>query len=290
MGTGPTTTENAVGRFLQARRAMLTPEQAGVADYGRRRVPGLRREEVAHLAGVSATYYSRLEQGRDRHPSPEILGAIGRALQLDVDALRHLHELALPAPVIPDPPAGARDAAREKARAGEADPALQRLLERHVDTPAYVLGRHADVLAANALASALHVSFRPGRNFAADAFLDAEARAGFHPDDLRATMAHAVALLHGSEGPGADDARLGALIAELQAGSAEFRKLWDRHDVRRKTAGVKRFVHPVVGPIRLDYNAFVVSGADDQTLVVCHAAPGSEDARRLSRLRSLAMG
>lgn len=278
MATGSDPQENSVGRFLQARRALLSPEEAGVRDFGRRRVPGLRREEVAHLAGVSATYYSRLEQGRDRHPSPDILGAIARALQLDDDARRHLHGLA-----------GTQDPAGDDGSnaTGDADPALQRLLDRHVDTPAYLLGRHADVLAANDLARALHVSFAPGRNFAADAFLDEEARAGFHPDDLKTTMAHAVALLHGSEGPGADDARLAELITELSTGSAEFRALWARHDVRRKTAGVKRFVHPVVGEIRLDYNAFEVSGADAQTLVVCHAAPGSENERQLQRLAGL---
>jgi len=156
---------------------------------------------------------------------------------------------------------------------------------RSRDRPAL---RHADVLAANALARALHVSFRPGRNFAADAFLDEDARAGFHPDDLRTTMTHAVALLHGSEGPGADTTRLAELVSELEAGSAEFRELWARHDVRRKTAGVKRFIHPVLGEIRLDYNAFVVSGAPDQTLVVCHATPATEDERKLVRLAAIA--
>jgi transcriptional regulator with XRE-family HTH domain len=272
------TQQNAIGRFLQARRAQLSPEEAGVPDFGRRRVPGLRREEVAHLAGVSATYYSRLEQGRDRHPSPAILEAIGRALRLDPDAQRHLMELAVE-------PAETGSTTRE-ASDQVIDAALEGLLRRHIDAPAYVLGRHADVLAANALARALHVSFRPGRNFVSDAFLDADARAGFHPEDLEATMAHGVALLHASEGPSADHERLAELISELEV-SPEFRRLWPRHEIRRKTAGAKRFVHPVVGPIRLGYNAFAISGFEGQTLVVCHAKPGSEDERQLVRLGAL---
>jgi transcriptional regulator with XRE-family HTH domain len=267
------TADSRLGAFLQARRAQVTPEQAGVPDWGRRRVTGLRREEVALLAGVSAPYYARLEQGRDRRPSPEVLDAIAGALRLDPTSQQHLHELAAVAPG--SPTESTREVVRDE---------LVRLLDRHVDTPAYVLGRHGDVLAANALAQALHVSFRPGRNFIADVFLDDAARAGFHAEDLESTMVHAVALLHASEGPNADEQRLRVLVDELNAGSEEFRRLWPRHDVRRMTSGAKRFAHPVLGDIHLAYDAFTVRGAEDQMLVVCHAAPGSADELGLARL------
>jgi hypothetical protein len=269
--------DNALGDFLQARRAQVDPQDVGLPEFGRRRVRGLRREEVSLLAGVSATYYARLEQGRDHHPSAEVVEAIAAALRLDSGATRYLHELAATAPTAVVPPA-------ERVR-----PQLQQLLDRHVDTPAYVLGRHLDVLAANRLANALHVSFHAGRNFVRDVFLDEQARAGYQTDDLVATMAHGAALLRASAGPGADEPRLQALVDELTTRSDTFRELWERHEVADKLSGTKRFQHPVLGPVQLDYESFGVRGAEGQLLVVCHAAPDSEAADWLAALAGVAL-
>lgn len=158
--------ENALGEFLRARRELLDPEQVGVPDFGRRRVPGLRREELAMLAGVSAPYYARLEQGRDRHPSPQILEALARALGLDEQATAHMQRLV---PTAPKP--------RRRSRQSEqVAPGLQHLLQRWTTEPVVVIGRYRDVLAANRLAQTLNPGFVPGRNLLHHTFLDPEGR------------------------------------------------------------------------------------------------------------------
>ena len=256
--------DNPLGEFLRARREQLTHEAVGVPDFGRRRVPGLRREEIAHLAGVSATYYARLEQGRDRRPSVEVLDAIARALQLDDDATRHLHRLATPAPVSPRPAAGAR----------QIRPELERLLARHVNTPALVLSHALDVLASNGLARALHFSYTPGRNIVRDVFLDEGARGLFRPGDVDAILRDGVALLRAAAVVDVEDGRLAEVVGELSIKSETFRRFWTRHDVREKSAGVKHFVHPLVGELTLDYESFAINGAEHQMLLVCHPRPG----------------
>jgi transcriptional regulator with XRE-family HTH domain len=260
--------DSSLGAFLRARRARLAPEEVGLADGGRRRVPGLRREEVAMLADLSITYYVRLEQGRDRRPSGDVVEALGRALRLDDASARHLRTLA---GVPPRAPADTSPApVREE---------LRRLLERHVDVPAFVIDPVSEVLAANPLATALHPSYRPGRNLVRDLFLDPEARARYDSDQLPRLQRDAAAGLRAVTGAAAD-----ALVAELTADSPEFATLWAAHDVAEKAPGSQRFHHPEAGVLDLDGEVFEVSGASGQRLVLLHAAPASRSAARLRAL------
>jgi transcriptional regulator with XRE-family HTH domain len=268
--------ENRIGRFLRARRELVRPEDVGIPDHGRRRVPGLRREELAMLAGVSADYYIRLEQGRDQHPSEQVLDALARALRLDDDATAHLHELAHPAP---------RRRRRAPARLERVRPSLQRLMDAWAQSPAVVIGCRMDVLAANPMALALNPAQRVGSNTVRLMFLDAEFQA-LHPNFEKAA-AGTVASLRAQVGPDLDDPLLHELVGELSLKSELFRKLWARHDVHAKTHGTKHMVHPIVGELELDYESFGVNGADGQMLIVYHAPPGSASARALALLSSM---
>jgi transcriptional regulator with XRE-family HTH domain len=263
-GVRPRGDDNALGAFLRARRARLAPADVGFAELGRRRVPGLRREEVATLAEMSVTYYIRLEQGRDRRPSASVVESLGRALRLDDAGVRHLRTLAGLAS------SGARDAP------AEARPELRRLLDLHVSAPAYVMDRLSTVLAANPPAMRLHPSYRPGRNLLRDLFFDAEARAAYAPGELPRLCRDGVAVLRTADG--ADE-----LVAEL-LGSQEFAALWASHEVIEKSAGALRLIHPEAGTLDLDADVFEVSGAPGQRLVVLHAAPGSASETRLHAL------
>jgi transcriptional regulator with XRE-family HTH domain len=238
----------------------------------------LRREELATLAGVSADYYVRLEQGRERHPSEQVIDALARALQLDDDATAHLHELARPAP-------RRRRAARRTERVR---PELLRLMEAWPNTPAMVTGRHLDVLAANSLATALHGGFARGTNLVRSLFLDPAARERY-PDWDEVTK-DTVAALRASVGPDLDDPHLTDLVGELSLKSERFRTLWARHDVREKTHGKKRFVHPQVGELTIHYETFAVAGSAGQVLSVYHAEPGSPTEQALALLSSIAAG
>ena len=261
---------NRLGEFLRARRALVGPDEVGLPAGGHRRVPGLRREELALLAGVSPSYYVRLEQGRDRHPSAEILDAIADVLRLDEATTAHLHELARSAP----------RRRRGQPRPERVRPELKRLLDAHVNAPAFILGRWLDVLAANDLARALHAGFTPGRNLVHDVFLDAATSSFFMElDDARANT---VGSLRAAAGADADDARLTELVGELSIKSREFRSLWARHEIRPKAGGTKRVRHPVVGELTLDYETFIVGDSRAQQLVVYHAAPGSDAQRALT--------
>ena len=271
--------ENRIGRFLRARRELVRPEDVGLPDLGRRRVPGLRREELALLAGVSADYYVRLEQGRDQHPSEQVLDALARALRLDDDATAHLHELARPAP---------RRRRRSPVRHERVRPSLVALLDAWPGTPALVLGRCMDVLASNALAAALHPACATGGNMVRIVFLDPSSR-DVYPD-LEAIAADTVAALRAAVGPDLDDPALTDLVGELSLKSAEFRRLWARHDVRDKTHGTKRILHPQVGELELYYESLAVNGSDGQMLVAYHAEPESRSARALALLSSIVAG
>jgi len=265
--------DNPIGEYLRARRELVRPEDIGLPDLGRRRVPGLRREEVAMLAGVSADYYVRLEQGRDQHPSEQVIEALGRALQLDEDGVAHLRRLATPT-------ARRRRAPRrpERVPAG-----IVELLASLHETPAYVYGRYMDVLAANPLATALLPYYRVGVNLVRASFLDPQIDETHDRD--RATEA-AVASLRALTGPEVDDPRLEELVGELSVRSERFRRLWARHDVKPKRSGRSRIDHPSVGTLDLGYEKLPIADADRLTLVLYHAEPGSKSAQALALLAS----
>jgi transcriptional regulator with XRE-family HTH domain len=268
-------TENRIGEYLRARRELMRPEDAGIAVNRRRRVSGLRRNELALLAGISTEYYTRLEQGRDRHPSAQVLDALARALQLDQEAAAHLHELAAPAP------------RRRRRRVERVPPGLVQLLQAWHTTPAYVHGRRMDVLAANPLARALSPMFEPGGNVLRAVLLDPAVQALF--DGWEERLGAVVAALRAEAGPDVDDPELNELVGELSVRSEAFRRLWSRHDVRAQVGGgVHRLQHPQVGELELHYEKFAVAGAGGQTLVIYHAEPGSRSEQALALLASIA--
>jgi transcriptional regulator with XRE-family HTH domain len=266
-----------LGEFLRSRRARLRPEDVGIPDYGRRRVPGLRREELAQLAGVSADYYVRLEQGRDIQPSEAVLDAIARALRLDDAERQHLHRLVRPRP---------RTARRLPAQ--RVRPGVRRLLDQMERIPAFVLGRRMDVLAWNRMAAALVADFDAlpphRRNMLGHVFLDPSARELYPDWDVVAE--ETVAYLRLATGIDPDDAELAALVGELTLNSDVFARLWTRHDVREKTHGSKRFEHPLAGPLTLEYETLALPDPG-QVLVTYTAEPGSASATALDLLGSL---
>ncbi len=264
--------KNVIGEYLRARRELVRPADVGFPDLGRRRTPGLRREEVAMLAGVSADYYIRLEQGRDQHPSPQVLDALARALQLDDSATAHLHGLAQsPAP-----------RPRRTSRPERAPAAITELIMSWPTTPAYVFGRYLDVLAANPMATALAPWFTVGENLVKGAFLDPRRRE-LRPAWER-SLPGVVAALRANVGPDLDDPRLTALVGELSLRSEEFRQLWARHDARPKGNGTTVMNHPQVGLLELSYTKLPIPDTDRQTLSIYHAAPGSPSERALALL------
>lgn len=266
---------NPLGQFLRARRALVRPEDVGLPAGVRRRVPGLRREEVAVLAGVSTDYYVRLEQGRERNPSAQVTDALARALGLSEESAAHLRGLASPS------------GGRRRADSGpeEVGPVLVRMMEGWHHTPAVVLGRRLTVLAHNALGRALFAGHAHSGDLVRLVFLDPDARQ-FYPDWERAAE-NTVAGLRSAVGTGHDDPRLRETVGELSLRSEEFRRLWARHDIRGKTRETKRFRHPVVGELTLDYECLTVNSAPGQQLVVYQAAPDSPSEQALSLLGSL---
>lgn len=255
--------------FLATRRARLSPADVGLGDVDRRRVPGLRREELAQLAGVSVDYYTRLEQGRSRSASVEVLDALATALQLDDAEREHLHQLGRPRP--------ARRTV--KPRPQRVRPETLDLLERLdlVFSPAFILGRRLDVLAHNRLAGALIAEFRsmpaPQRNQARFVFLEPHARELYA--DWRQVAVDTVGMLRHEAGRHPDDPKLSTLVGELSIHSDEFRTWWSRHDVQRRTTGTKSYHHPVVGDVTVTYQALHPSGDEDQVVIVYTAEPGS---------------
>ncbi|MFC4036550.1 helix-turn-helix transcriptional regulator [Streptomyces polygonati] len=270
-------TGNRLGDFLRSRRERVGPRDVGLPGGARRRVPGLRREEVALLAGISAEYYLRLEQGRDKHPSEQVLDSIARALLLEPDTAAYLHQLARP------PRAAAR---RDPARPEHVDEGVSALIGNWTTTPALVHGRLMTTLAANPMAVALSPYFAPGVNTLRAAFLEPEMRV-FHRD-WEAMTAKAVAYVRSLVGAAADDPELIEPIGELSVRSERFRTLWARQDVHRKTSGRTALRHPRVGPLDLRYEKLALPGSPGQMLITYHADPGSESYERLQLLARLA--
>jgi transcriptional regulator with XRE-family HTH domain len=271
-----------LGEHLRARRELTSPADAGLRVTGVRRTPGLRREEVATLAGISADYYLRLEQGRDRNPSPQVLLALARVFGLDTAATDYLLSLS--------GAQGTAGTASRRARPGgpprEFVPTGIRQLLDVLDLPAFVENRLFDVLAVNRLATAMSPAIRPGENRMRSAFLDPAER-DLHPDWERAAGS-IVASFRASIGGEADDPRITRLVGELSLASEHFRQLWARHDVAALAGAPAVLNHPQVGRLELRREKLPVNDSGGQLLVIYHAAPGSESVRSLALLGSLA--
>jgi transcriptional regulator with XRE-family HTH domain len=260
-----------LSQYLRARRALVRPEDVGLSPGGRRRVSGLRREELALLAGISPNYYLRLEQGRDRHPSAQVLDALARALQLDGAETAFLHSLASAAP-----------APRSRDEHDRAPASIERLIGTWRTTPAVVHDRHLDILVANALAIALTPVFRPGVNAVRALFVEPELRDLY--GDWEDAARTAVARLRTLVGREVDDPRFCELASELSARSADFRRMWARHDIQAAGARPFTYNHPIVGPLELQPEMLAIIGTAGQILYLRHAEPGSPSERALSLL------
>ncbi len=270
-----------LGEFLRSRRARLSPQEAGLpAGQGPRRVPGLRREELARLAGVSTDYYARLEQGRQLGVSEAVLDAVARALQLNPTERAYVLELAKRKP---------RGRRRPVVRPERVRPGLHRMLET-LDglVPAFIMGRRMDVLAANRLARALIVDFdalpQRERNAARHMFLDESARELYV--DWEGCAAETAGALRMLAARYPDDPQLTDLVGELSIKSPQFRTWWADHNVRERTHGTKRFHHPVVGRLDLAYETAAFPGDAGQTLCVYTVEPGSPSESALRLLAS----
>ncbi len=264
-----------LGEYLRSRRALVRPADVGLISVGQRRVPGLRREEVAQLAGVSVDYYIRLEQGRERSPSAQVCDALAAALGLDDEGRAHLFRIT-----------GLAPRPHRATVADRVDPALLQLMAAWPDNPALVYNRAYDVLAANPIAEALFGDFGARGNLLALVFAEPRAREFYV--DWSTIAANSVAGLRRNHGEAPGDPRVAAILAELLNTSAEFGELWAHHDVRGKSFDLKRFRHPDVGELTLGMQTFAVRSAPGQELVVYQAEPGSSSADALRLLGSLA--
>ena len=268
-----------IAEFLTTRRARITPEQAGLPSYGKRRVPGLRREEVASLAGMSVEYYRRLERGNVTGASELVLEGLARALQLDDAERAHLFDLARAVnPVVP------RRARPIKQRIR---PVVQRILDQ-ISAPATLRNARLDYLGANALGRALYAPVFDSReqpaNSARFTFLD-PAAADFYPDWER-VASELVAHLRSEAGRNPYDRQLSDLVGELSTRSDEFRVRWAAHNVRFHRSGTKQIHHPVVGALELSYESMELSADDGMSVAIFTAEPGSASQQALDLLAS----
>ncbi|MER5795002.1 helix-turn-helix transcriptional regulator [Streptomyces sp. NPDC001980] len=262
--------------FLRSRRERISPAEVGLPHGPRRRTPGLRREEVAQLAFISTEYYTRLEQARGPRPSREVLGGLARALRLSDAERGHLHHLA-GAP--PGPPPGPSREVRQS---------LLDLLHRLPQAAAFVTSATFEVLAWNDLAAALMEDFSAlpprDRNLMRRAFLTPRPAGSrlYGVSDVDAFARHSAQRLRAAAGRHPDAPEVTGLVAELLAGSEEFRRLWESHDVSAEPTLVKTFRHPVVGPVTVNCDALDITDRDQQ-VVIYTATPGSrsEEALRL---------
>ena len=270
-----------IREFLISRRAKITPEQAGLPAYGgNRRVPGLRREEVAMLAGISVEYYTRLERGNANGVSEDVLEGITRALQLDEAERTHLFDLVRAA--------NTTRPARRRPSQERVRPTVQRILDAMLDLPAYVRNGRLDILAANQLGYALYspVFTDPGGtpNMARFIFLNPRATEFF--DRWEGIANDAVAILRAEAGRDPYDRRLSDLIGELSTRSEEFRSRWAAHNVKFHRTGAKKLHHPLVGDLTLAYEALELPGDTGQRILVYTAEPGTPSHEALNLLAS----
>jgi transcriptional regulator with XRE-family HTH domain len=270
-----------LGEFLATRRARITPQQAGLPNYGgRRRVPGLRREEVALLAGISIEYYTRIERGSVRGVSDDVLEGLARALQLDDVERAHLLDLVRTA--------SASRSGRTRRTSGrdQVRPSVQRLLDSMTGVAAFVRNARLDILSANQLGYALYAPafLDPARpvNLARFVFLDRHS-VEFYADWNRIAL-DAVGSLRAEAARTPDDRDLMALIGELATRSEEFRTRWAGHDVRYYRSGSQPFRHPLVGELTLDYDALELPADIGQTIIAYSAVPGSSSSDALNQL------
>jgi transcriptional regulator with XRE-family HTH domain len=275
-------TRSEIREFLTSRRAKITPDQVGLPIYGdNRRVPGLRREEVALLAGVSVDYYTRLERGNLSGVSESVLEALARALQLDEAERSHLFDLARAAQTT--------KTRRQRTAKQQVRPGVQRVLDAMTGAPAFVRNGRLDVVAANRLGYALYsVHASPGRpsNTARFVFLDPRAQ-DFFPDwDLVAN--EVVAILRSEAGRDPYDRGLSDLVGELSTQSETFRTKWAAHNVRFHDTGVKRMHHPVVGDLELTYESMELSADTGLTMFAFTAETGTKSEQALNLLASWA--
>jgi transcriptional regulator with XRE-family HTH domain len=271
------TNQSDVREFLSTRRARVTPQSAGLPMFGgNRRVPGLRREEVALLAGVSVDYYNRLERGNLAGASDSVLDAIAGALQLDEAEREHLHDLARTANASPTSRTPRKSASALR-------PSIQRLMDAVTEAPVLIRNQYFDYVGANRLGRALYspIFAEKAPNSARFAFFNAAARE-FYPDWDRVVQ-ELVATMRGEAGRNPFDRRFSDLVGELSTRSDTFRSLWGAHNVRYHRSGVKRLHHPVVGDLELVYEALELPADPGLKLSTFTAEPGtpSEDALRL---------
>lgn len=268
-----------ISDFLRTRRARVSPRDAGVADDGRvRRVPGLRRDEVARLANMSVEYYTRLEQGRAQNPSPEVLDALAEALRLDASERAHLLDLA-----------GRRSAKRRGPIAAQrVRPGLLLTLRSLEGVPAFIIGDRLDVLAVNRLGRAVITDFdtlpAARRNLARYYLLDPEARE--RVVDWPTVARDSVAVLRFYAGRHPEDRQLADLVGDLMLGCPEFGEWWNDHQVLRRTHGRKAYRHPMVGEIEFAYESLELPGDPEQTLCVYNVEPDSKSEEALRVLAS----
>ncbi len=276
-----------IGEFLTSRRARLNPADVGLPDVGQRRVPGLRRNEVATLAGVSIEYYAKIERGTATGVSPSVLDAIARALRLNDEEQTHLFHLAQ---AVEGTSAMLRPR-RRPSRAWTPRPSLQWVLDTITGGPAIVRSGRMDLLAANPLGRAMHSSLYERTtsgppNFARYIFLDEDSRRFFPDWDGAADTT--VAIMRTEAGRDPHDKRMHDLVGELSTLSSEFRRRWSSHDVRLLGAGTKRFHHTAVGVLELAYESVDMISEPGFTLTIYAAEPGSRTAEALALLASWA--
>ncbi|CAN5155898.1 helix-turn-helix transcriptional regulator [soil metagenome] len=260
--------QRPLGDYLRARRELVQPEDVGIAGSGaRRRVAGLRRSEVAQLAGISAEYYVKLEQGRESHPTTQVLDALSRALQLDATARGYLHSLAHLQVAVP---------------AAEPEHTRTRwLIDSWPTTAAMIHDPYCEAIAVNSLMSRLIPAYQVGRNSIEAMLIDPSLRE-LHGDEWNGLASRSVALLRITTVARADDVRFQQLLDRLTRISEQFREQWNRKDVHLATEGVHQVTHPTLGPLTLQFARLPLAGAQEYSIFTYYAEPGSPTAQALT--------